>query len=864
MRLLERQAEVSALLAALVRARDAGGGSGVAVTGEGGIGKSSLMDALVASAGAMRVLRAHCDPLDTPRPLGPLRDLGPAVGADGRALAEVPLAELCETVFETVRAQPTLLIVEDLHWVDAATVDVLRFLARRVESMPLLLVLTYRDDEIGPRHSARPLLGDVAALDGMTHIALRPLSPDAVAELVDGSELDPGRVHAITGGNPFFVAEVVKAPGLPLPHSVRDAVLARIADLADHDLQALQLIAVAPDRLDDRALPHLGVDLPTLRRLHETTLLTRTEGGLRFRHEIARKAIESTIPPGGGPPLHAGLLDALETIQPIDPAVLTHHAVAAHDSARATSYARRAAQDASAAGSHSEAAAFFEITLTHLGSGDAAERAYLLHELAYQQYLTSRLSEAIANVRATFALLEQADDPQGLAAAHDAVALFEYYNAHRKQAEQHSDAAARIAFDAASPSVFGSARATQSFLAYLRSDLARARSLAVEAQEVAERNDLRLVELRSEVVAGVADLVSGDESARPRLLTHLEAARDHGWDELASTVYSQIAWIDVEHGRYREAERLLEVSIPFANERDIPICGHWQVGVRSRLQFQRGRWEAALEDAGAVIDNDGMPLATLWPRLVRVLVPLRRGADVELGVLDEAWELAERIDEPLRRLCVLVALAEVAWMTGRADERVSGDAVARFAELASQPGAAWGAGQLAGWLRRMGLPVAEPAATAEPDVAAEPYRLVAQGRFADAARWWRQAGDPFAEAMTWTDSPSPDDRVNGIRLLDSIGAVGTADRLRVALRQEGLVVVPQRPRESTRANPAGLTNRQLEVAQLVARGLSNAEIAGRLFISPKTADHHVSAILTKLDVPNRRAVVVHAGRLGLT
>ncbi|HEU5036554.1 MAG TPA: AAA family ATPase [Nocardioides sp.] len=856
-RLVERSAEVGVLRAALGDARD-GDGSAVAITGESGVGKSSLVDALAAETVGMRVLRAHCDPLDTPRPLGPFRDLRLPDGADGPTRGDTPLSELCDLVYESVRREPTLLVVEDLHWVDAATVDVLRFLARRVGSMPLLLVVTYRDDEIGPRHSARPLLGDLASLDGVVQLALAPLSVDAVRELVSGTHLEAERVHAVTGGNPFFVAEVAKDPDRPLPGSVRDAVLAHTADVTDHDFEVLQLVAAAPDRLDDRALPHLGVDLPTLRRLQETALLTRTADGLVFRHELARQAIESTIPPGGGSELHARLLDALQAIEPSDPAVLTHHAVAARDHARATSYARRAAEDASAAGSHSEAAAFFEIALEHLESSDPEERARLLLDLAYQQYMTSRLSEAISNVRATFRLWEQAKDQAGLADAHAAVALFEYYNAHRARAEHHSDSAARIALDAATPHTYGAARATQGFLAYLRNDLEQARELAAEARDLAERNDLGLLGLRSEVVATVSDLVSGDEAARTRLLTQLEAARDRGWDELASTVYSQVASLDVEHGRLRDAEQLLQVSIPFASQRDIPICRHWQTGVRARLQFQRGRWEAALEDAATVIGDEGMPLATLWPRLVSVLVPLRRGERAELGILDDAWSLAEQIDEPLRRLSVLGALAEAAWMTGRSDPRVSEYAVAQLAVLGSCPGAEWGAGHVGAWLRRLGLPVPEVAR------AAEPYRLVDEGRVAEAARWWRRLGDPFAEATAWTDSAVPEDRARGIRLLDSIGAVGTADRHRVALRQEGSVVVPQRPRESTRANPAGLTNRQLEVARLVARGLSNSEIAAELFISPKTADHHVSAVLTKLGVPHRRAVVVDSARFGLT
>ena len=177
-------------------------------------------------------------------------------------------------------------------------------------------------------------------------------------------------------------------------------------------------------------------------------------------------------------------------------------------------------------------------------------------------------------------------------------------------------------------------------------------------------------------------LVGGDaEARRDRLLEHCETARAHGWDELASTVYSNVANLDVEHAGFRAAERLLEESLPFTDERDIPICRHWQTGVRTRLHFARGLWSAALEDAATVLAADGMPLATMWPLLVSALVPLRRGEDVPDGALDQAWALAEQLDEPLRRLAVSAALAEISWMTGTIDDRVTGAAVDQLLPL---------------------------------------------------------------------------------------------------------------------------------------------------------------------------------------
>ena len=100
-------------------------------------------------------------------------------------------------------------------------------------------------------------------------------------------------------------------------------------------------------------------------------------------------------------------------------------------------------------------------------------------------------------------------------------------------------------------------------------------------------------------------------------------------------------------------------------------------------------------------------------------------------------------------------------------------------------------------------------------------------------------------------------------MLDGLGAAGTADRARALMRDRGCATVPQRPRPTTRVNPGGLTNRQLEVARLVAEGLSNSEIAKRLYISSKTADHHVSAVLAKLGMTSRREVLAQGVELGL-
>jgi DNA-binding CsgD family transcriptional regulator len=288
----------------------------------------------------------------------------------------------------------------------------------------------------------------------------------------------------------------------------------------------------------------------------------------------------------------------------------------------------------------------------------------------------------------------------------------------------------------------------------------------------------------------------------------------------------------------------------------VPICSYWQTGVRARMRLLQGRWQASLEDAGHVLAQSGMPLANLWPHLVLGLVELRRHG-TDRGHFDAAWQVAEGLDEPLRRLPVLSALAERAWLTGQSDARVSTLAPDLMRSTGSTPAGAWGAGELAVWLHRLGILDERPVHLAPP------YLMVLEGRHVAAAEWWRGTGATYDEALALADSDDPDHQVRALERLDQLNAAAVADRLRLVMRQRGVPSVPPRPRSSTLANPSGLTNRQLDVAKLVARGLTNAEIAQQLYISPKTADHHVSAVLTKLGVPNRRQVVLVAQEIGL-
>ena len=298
---------------------------------------------------------------------------------------------------------------------------------------------------------------------------------------------------------------------------------------------------------------------------------------------------------------------------------------------------------------------------------------------------------------------------------------------------------------------------------------------------------------------------------------------------------------------------MLNVALPMTVERDLPICRVWQLGARGRLGLLTGEWDDALSDAATVLDSRSAPLARTWPHLIRGLVALRRNA-LGLDDLSEAWTLARGYGEPIRVLPAVAALAEHAWVSGQTASDLA--AWRSLLDDSSAPGLEWARGELAMWLRRL-----DPEVTA--DGVAPPYRLYLDGDVRGAAAEFERLGIPYEAALALTETGDDSCARRGLDMLDRIGAVAVADKVRLALRASGVASVPARRRRSTLTNPGGLTHRQVEVLRLMDNGLTNTEMATRLYLSARTVDHHVAAILTKLDVDNRRQAVRRGRDLGI-
>jgi DNA-binding CsgD family transcriptional regulator len=853
--LLEREDDLAALVARWERAQGGRGGL-VIVSGESGAGKSTLVQAFTERVDDVPVLWGGCDPLSTPRPLGPFHDVAEQLDQTSQTLlrdAQAP-HEIFAAVFDHLRAQPSVLVVDDLHWADQGTVDLLRFLLRRLGTTRSLVVGTARDDEIAAGHPLRALLGDAARSTDASSIGVRPLSVGAVAALAADRGVDASWLHRVTGGNPFYVVEMLDRDGHDLPGSVRDAILARTTDLDPDAWDLLHLLACSPEAIPDHLLAQLGVGLPPLRALAEVGLIRRSRQRVAFRHDLCRIAIAATIPPGGDASLHRRMLEALDPAR-ADPAVLVHHSIGAGDAARVLRHAADAGRAAARSGAHTQAATFFRTALDHGRPLAPSVEAELLELLADECYLLDQLDDAITASEQAMRLREQVGDATGVSVNHRALSTYQWYNANRADAERHASAAVD-ALDGEPgrlPGVdLGHALAMQAYLAFQASDLDGVRSFGAKAAEVSAEVDDPMLAVRVGLINSIQEVSAGEPSARDATLSILASASEH-FDEIYSSGYSNLTYLDVEQRRLRQADELLGVSLPLTVERDLPICRVWQLGSRGRLKLIEGDWEAALDDAESVLSGPSAPLARTWPHLVRGLVALRRNGEGDAD-LDAAWRMACRFDEPIRLLPAAAALVERVWLTGAPDDRL--DVCRRLLDEAPQVGLEWARGELATWLRRLDPEV-------DADGVAEPYRLQLAGDHETAAARWADLSAPYEQALALVDAADPDHARTGLDLLDALGADEVAAKVRQDLRQRGVTTIPARRRAATRTNPAGLTTRQVEVLRLLGDGLTNAEVAERLFISAKTVDHHVSAILSKLQVGSRREAVRAGRELGI-
>jgi DNA-binding CsgD family transcriptional regulator len=861
MHLLEREIYLDALssgFAGIAR----GSGCIALVSGEAGIGKTSLIQEFAGSRrDAARVYWGGCEALFTPHPLAPLHDIARQAG--GGLPAVVASAANRDLIFRSTidhlaqGPRTTVVVIEDVHWADEATLDLIKFLGRRMQRLPVMLIISYRDDEVGVHHPLRSVIGDLpVAL--LTRISLPSLSESAVKTMARRVGRQAADLSKVTGGNPFFVTEALAAPDHEVPATVRDAVLARISRLSDSARSVANLTALAPGKLERWLLD--AIVAPSARDVEECLAagMVAREDAIAFRHELARHAVEESVVMPVRQQLHARILAALQAHAPAVPAArLVHHADRAGDSSAVLRFAPMAADEALALGAHRQVAAHLATALRHAAALSGEERALLLDGLSYECYLTGQITEAMSAREASLKLWKAAGNRHKEGDCLRWLSRLAWFTTNKAATDRYAAMAVAILEPLPPGRELAWAYSNLSQLHMLADEPEQA--LAAGAKALAIARTLGDSEIESHALnnIGTTKLAAQDWSGLPDLDRSLQLALAGGFHEHAARAYANIATSAARARDFALASRYFKEGIAYCEERDLYSWVRYMTASHSETLLAQGDWDAAAEAASRICSDSKMAAVARIPALVVLArLRLRRGDPGVAEALDEAAELAFASGEVQRISPVVAARAEAAWLAGTLAESL--DDIRHGYKMTCKISDSYMQGELAFWLWRAGR------LTEVTEQLAKPWALQIAGDWPGAAAAWEAINCPYEHALALAECESESAVRTALQIFERLGAAPMAGITRRRLRERGVRNVPRGSHERTRQNPHQLTRRQLQVLALLAEGYRNAEIAGRLFVTEKTVDHHVSAVLEKLKVRSRGEAAAVAIRLGLS
>ncbi len=832
-------------------AEDAAGGDSrvVLIAGEAGVGKTSLVEECQARTPDARWLWGACDGSFTPQPLAPLVDVADQIGGELAAVCrsdEIPRSRMFRLLRDELTASDalTVLVFEDVHWADEASLDLILFLSRRVRNCRLLILATYRDDALGRDHPLRTLLGEAGTHRWARRMALPALTPEAVTALAAEHGVDGRKVYELTGGNPFYVREALASSGDQLLTSVHDAVQARICRLTPAARELADWVAVfgASARLAD--LQQVATTRPDLLdECLESGALVASGDALRFRHELARAAIESSLPSHRLCAMNAAALAVLARRDDVETARLAHHAELAEIPGSVQVYAPQAGRQAAELGSHREAAAQYERVLRWTEGADPRDVAAWTDALADEYGLLDQWEHSAEMREASIGRWRELGDRRRQSQALRKQGHAKWRLCEGAEYERLVYAAEEVLQGEPACPERGWAWLSQAGT-LLDEDSAKALDLALRARGIAEEfDDSALLADALNTEACIRMIRHEDVTALFR--RSLDVAAEGNHESQTGRAFSNLHAFLAGENRFAEAEEVLAEGLEFWELCDFSTYEACLKGGHVRALDRQGRWDEALLIGRELVSRARehlSPVNRLNPLggVGRVLA--RKGDPEGAEMIAEALGYAERLDSADWLLDARISWIEIGWLSGDDDAARERAAAAVEGAQGVEPLLR---GEVAVWARRVGV------AADRLDPLPPPFDLWTSGDELAAASWLSDAGRPYDAALACLDSGDQDAMREAVRQLDALGATAASARARQLMRSRGVAAIPRGSRVATKLDPLGLTSREREVLTLLCDGASNAQIAQQLVISGKTVDHHVSSILAKLGVGSR-------------
>ncbi len=798
--LVERDAELGQLHAALARVR-AGRGELALVTGEAGSGKTTLIREFVRqAAGRPDVLWGACDPLSAPRPFGPLIDAVGSVDPDAAqrltagATRSESLAEALALVDGSRTNASIVFVVEDAHWADEGTLDMLTFLGRRISAIPSLIVVSYRDDEVGAQHPLRLRLGELSSTI-RCRVTLPQLTVQAVSHLARDTDFDPIELHRATHGNAFFVTEIINSRSETLPESIRDAVMARASRLPELARRPLDAASIVPGRVEPWLLAAIATDTPSdgadvdldldLERgidecVDRGLLHYDASGALEFNHELARLAIAGALSPARARAYHGRALSALERAGDFaaDPARLAFHAAEAGDADAVIRYAPVAAEHAGAVGAHQEACVHLANALAQRARMSAADRARLHGLHGAELVMLGRTQEAVDAYDAAIAIHAANADPESEAWALVMTDRPLVLAGRQLEADARIDRAQALLENrppSRAAAMLATCQSATNMLARRFEVSERYGQQAIALAELVGAPDIRA---EASIQSGIGLAMSGDDRGLERIRQGIEIAIGTGNDYLVALGYSQIGSGYGELRVYDVAVPALRDGVAFGDAREFGSTYYMRAWL-GRCELELGHWETAGALAGELVRNPRCVGISRFVALVTLAwLRGRRGDPDVKPLIDEALELA-RSTRHLQRLWPIAACrAELAWIADQLDDELElvEQAAAVADELDYQPAIE----ELSHWLH-----LGDGRARGAVDRARTAFGLSAAGRPDLAAARWREMGCPYEEAMALFLAGESGDLRAAHNTFTELGAAPMRTRTATALRATG-------------------------------------------------------------------------------